>query len=353
MSEDISVFERLKSFIREFHNGKSASGGREITKKCHLCGDSRNEKSRHMYIGMQKDTGLIVYNCFKCNSSGIVSSRFLREMDQFHDTMELGRDIDRWNRERMNDPRNVVIKNIENSRIYSPRWFVRDDQDTAYKVAMFNKRLGTNLSAQDLCNYKIVINLKDFLYANYIKNYTRHPDVVEILDRYFMGFLSIDNSYINLRRLAPEGKLPEFIDKRYVNYNVLGKIDNTFRHYVVPASINTLSLEPIKIYIAEGGYDALSLRLNVIDNPNQCIFSSIGGKSYFMMVKFFLEKYGFINAEFHLCPDGDVPNDDMYYIAEIIRPFNIPVYIHRNTSPGEKDFGVSKNRIIDSCIRIL
>lgn len=353
MTEDISAFDKLKAFIREFHGGKSASGGKEITKKCHICGDSRDPKSRHMYIGVDGQTGLIVYNCFKCTSHGMVSSKFLREMDPYHDTREVGEAVDKWNRTRMKDPKNIVLRSVEGKKIYNPRIVIRDDPDSRYKINWFNKRLGTNLSPNDLCNLKIIVNLKDFLSANYINSITRQAQVVDILDKCFMGFLSVDNSYINLRRVVPEGKLPEFIDKRYVNYNILGKLDNTFRHYIVPNVINTLSPEPIKIYIAEGGFDALSMYLNVVQNKEQCIFSSIGGKSYFMMVKFFLENYGFINVEFHLCPDGDISNDEMYYIANILAPFNIPVFIHRNSYPGEKDFGVSNTRIIDSCMRIL
>ena len=51
------------------------------------------------------------------------------------------------------------------------------------------------------------------------------------------------------------------------------------------------------------------------------------------------------NVEYHLCPDADVPDSKMYWIANILRPLGIRVYIHRNNFPGEKDFCVSHDKI--------
>ena len=72
------AFEALKVYMKENHNAKIVSGGREILKRCHICGDSRDHTDAHMYIGF-KD-GVILYNCFKCNEKGIVDGKFMRDL---------------------------------------------------------------------------------------------------------------------------------------------------------------------------------------------------------------------------------------------------------------------------------
>ena len=36
------AFEALKQYLIDNHNAKIVSGGREILKRCHICGDSRD-----------------------------------------------------------------------------------------------------------------------------------------------------------------------------------------------------------------------------------------------------------------------------------------------------------------------
>ena len=42
----------------------------------------------------------------------------------------------------------------------------------------------------------------------------------------------------------------------------------------------------------------------------------------------------------------------MEKIAYYMKPFNCPIYIHRNIMPGQKDFGVSLNEIKESVIML-
>ena len=65
---------------------------------------------------------------------------------------------------------------------------------------------------------------------------------------------------------------------------------------------------------------------------------------------YFLETYKIPLAEFHIYPDNDKYGStrNMRFIADYMRPLNIPVYLHRNTMEGEKDFGVTPDRIRES-----
>lgn len=351
-TNQISLFEDLKEYIIDFHGGKIASGGKEITKKCHFCGDSMDPKSRHLYIGIQKNTGLLTYQCFKCHAQGLVDGKFIRQLSMGDDVSGLCLAVNNYNKEIYSKPQNRILRDIESITIRNPNFSIRESQESILKMKKFNKRLGVNLSPQDFANLKIVVNLKDFLYFNNISTYTRNQEVIDYLDMYFLGFSSIDNSYITLRRMIDEGKLPEFIDRRYINYNIFGKQDNSFRHYVLPGSVNVLDPRPIKIYITEGIFDSQSLYFNVVEDKSQCIFSAVCGSSYINIARFFIENYGFINCEFHICPDADISNEKMYWISEQLKAFNMPIYIHRNLFPGEKDFGVSIDRIKEGIIRI-
>ena len=60
-------------------------------------------------------------------------------------------------------------------------------------------------------------------------------------------------------------------------------------------------------------------------------------------------------TEIHLYPDNDKYGsmDNMNRIANFIRPLQIPLYIHRNLYEGEKDFGVSKDKIIEQVSKLI
>lgn len=340
------AFEALKAYLIENFNAKPASGGREVIKRCHFCGDSRDPTSRHLYIGLSKN-GVIKYNCFKCNSCGTVDAKFLRDMGCYDTNLILLCSEHNKNFSDSYSTNSGQFKTFIRNK--QPIFYASDSDFTKKKLNYISNRMGIPFTKEDAANFKIVINLKEFLMANGITNYTRAPNLVDELDKFFIGFLSMDNCYVTLRRLVPEGKVSKYIDTRYVNYNIYGINDNAMRYYFIPTMVNTLM--PIDIHIAEGSFDILSIYLNLPRN-NNAIYASIGGKSYLSLVRFFIINYGFIGFNLHIYPDADITMDKMYRIKEDLKPFNIPIFIHRNISPGEKDYGVSKERIIDSMARI-
>ena len=340
-NESTQAFESLKEYMITNYNAKTASGGKEILKRCHLCGDSRDSTSAHMYIGC-KD-GVILYNCFKCNASGVVDGRFLRDLGCY-------------------DPGIISIcveQNKKSSKSYNkiggfssriPLIPLSNNEFAIKKLNYISNRMGCVFNSNDAAKFKIILNLKDFLYANNIKNYTRQPDIVDLLDKFFLGFLSIDNKYIVLRRLVPEGKLPKSIDRRYINYNIFGELDNGLKYYTIPNIINPT--EPVEIHIAEGCFDILSIYLHVAPIGSNAVFGAVCGKSYMSLVRFFIVNYGFTNFDLHLYPDSDVSLDKMSSIKEDIKIFGSRVFVHRNTSPGQKDYGVDMHNIIDTVTKI-
>ena len=59
------------------------------------------------------------------------------------------------------------------------------------------------------------------------------------------------------------------------------------------------------------------------------------------------ETYKLPLVELHFYPDNDKygATHVIEKIAAYFRPMRVPVYLHRNTFPGQKDFGVSLDKI--------
>lgn len=330
----------------------SASGGNFVTCRCFYCPDGKDPKSKHMYIAIPKnDNEVSWYYCHKCHASGIVTNEVLMKWGVYDN--QIGIDITNHNK----NYRRNNIRNTKTSRaIYLNNSFTSNNETSLYKLNYINNRIGTNLSYEDLRKLKICLNLKDLLDCNHIQTITRDPRVVDQLDANFLGFISIDNSFINMRRLCDEGKVISSIDSRYINYKIFNFNEDEFdmqRFYTIPTSIDLLSTERIKIHVAEGPFDILSIYQN-IRKGEPGIYSSIGGSNYQGTIFYFLKTYKLPYVEIHLYPDNDKygSNYKMKSISDLFNSLGIPVYIHRNIYPDQKDFGVSPNLIQESIYQL-
>ena len=221
-----------------------------------------------------------------------------------------------------------------------------DNEISAIKLKYINDRLGCNFTYKELRSLKIILNLKDLLKDNNINKLTRDESIIDQLDINFLGFLSIDNAFLNMRRICDEGLVYKSIDKRYINYNIWDKYDTSERFYTIPTKVDLCSTERIKIHIAEGPFDILSIYKNVRkEEPG--IYSCIAGSNYKGLAMYFIETYKLPYVELHFYPDNDKygATKNIKKIANYFRPLNIPVYLHRNMCKGEKDFGVSIDKI--------
>lgn len=340
------AFEALKQYMIENHRARMVSGGKEILKRCHLCGDSRDPTNAHMYIGVKN--GSIVYNCFKCNAKGVVDGKFLRDMGCYDTNIIYLCQEQNKNSSSSNSSYSGGLK------IPRPKSLSIPFSNNAFahkKLRYICNRLGIPLKTNDINKFKIILNLKEFLNFNGITKYTRNPEMIDLIDKFFIGFLSADNRYVILRRLVPEGKLPTNIDTRYINYNIFGSNDG-MKHYTIPTMVDTL--KPISIHIAEGAFDIISIYNHVSTpyNYENAIYAAVNGKTYLSLVQHFITIFGLSGFDLHLYPDSDIPNTEMIKIKNEISLFNIQIFVHRNNSPGEKDYGVSSDRIIDSYVNV-
>lgn len=334
----------VKFLLSHLPNARLVSGGKEVNCKCMYCDD----KHAHMYIKIpQNDNEPSMYNCFRCPAKGIVTPTVLSDWSIYEDDIAISL-IDH----------NKNIKFISNTTARDVRclnYFAINNVELAKaKLNYIYNRIGVNLSLKDAIDLKICLNLSDIFLQNGIDRYTRSYNDVTALDQCFVGFISLDNSFINFRRIVDEGIVPKGIDKRYINYCIFDdKIDNTERFYTIPTAINMNSISRVPIHIAEGPFDLLSIYFNVKEKESG-LYTSIAGNNYIGLVRRLVLTLGFHYSEIHIYPDNDKSGNDnnMNKIYELCNPLGIPLYIHRNIFPNEKDFGVPIDRIKEQVYRL-
>lgn len=319
---------------------KDAGGYREIVTRCPYCPDSNNPNKGHFYISIPtKEDELSFYDCKKCPAHGIVTPSKLIEWG----ITDVGflTEITSYNKRVSSLSKNRIYSN---SMVFNVRYdYVTDDKLSNYKLNYLNNRLGVNLSIEDCKRLKIVLNLLDLFKINKLQ-FTRHENIMSQLDHNFLGFLSFDNAFVNLRNLNISKDIYEGIDKRYINYNLINKYDNSQRFYTIPTNIDIY--RPVTIHIAEGSFDILSIYLNLPQyNSGNDIYTSIGGNAYKGIIRFFITQLKLPNVIVHIYPDNDIERYKMVDFANFVRDLNIPVFVHRNIYKGEKDFGVSLSKI--------
>lgn len=336
--------EYRQFLLNNMYGASLQSGGTEVVCKCQYCSD--NGDHYHMWISIpQTEADLSYFNCFKCGTSGAVTYKRLIEWGIYDNS---------WNEKITNHNRiaaglNIIARTDLADYIYSTQIYNQYTELNLLKLKYINDRLGTNLSLEEATDNNIVLDLSSLLHMNHIQKLTRDQRVVQGLTNNFLGFLSYDRNFVNMKNLVNPGVLHESIDKKYINYNIYGKKDNTLKFIIFPTSINPLY--DVNLHIAEGPFDALSVKYNLRKDTNNTVYCAVTGNAYKGVIKYFIYGLGIINMNIHLYLDNDNAGkatiSDLLYSLQI---FNNPIWIHYNTIG--KDMGVSIDKINESIERI-
>ena len=329
---------------------KSASGGRVINCRCFNCPDGVHASSAHFYISIpwnNKEPSL--YYCHKCGCKGYVSHKELIAWGIYDKQIAL---------ELMEYNESLKLKGHSSKYFNTQTYLIRNnyttlDNKSEEKRLYLVDRLGYNLSYEDLKKLKICLNLRDLLNENNVQKITRAENIISDLDREFIGFISIDNAFLNMRRTCEEGNVYKEIDKRYVNYQIFDKANTSQRFYTIPTTVDLNKPVRTKLHIAEGPIDILSIYLN-LRKGEEGIYTSIAGNNYINNILYFLIDIQLSYIELHLYPDNDKFGtlERIRRIANLIPDKTIPIYLHKNTYPGQKDFGVPLSKINESIMKI-
>lgn len=328
-------------FLKEyFPEGAVVCSGNEYVCRCRICGDSQRDPNKmRFYISLNHQSGMIYYHCFNCGAGGLMTSKVMRTL--------------------CNAPTDILLSLNEMTNIYKKtRWIPRegvykinsedilDDDLNRAKLEYINKRLGLELTYRECIDLKLVFSLGNLLKKNNFK-ITQPYTIVEDYDAYYIGALSINNSTIYLRCVNLSESRTK---KKHIKYIVVNNSDPK-RFYTLPSTCDWSS--HIRINIMEGIFDTLGVFFHCRNrNQHNEIYTAVGSKAYISAIKMFLEEYGFLDCEFHIYSDNDVEDYVFDRIFYYCYPLKIPVYVHYNNKEGEKDYGVTEDRIEDKSYQL-
>ena len=327
-----------------------ASGGKEIVCRCPYCGDSKNLKHAHLYISVPiAPDDLPMYHCKKCPAHGVLSSELLIQLGCYDGSVISS--IESHNKDAMKSTKYRYIKNTDVFNLIIPD-IKLDDSIDKLKMKYINARIGSTMGPEEMKSLKIITSLKDVIKINNLKP-SRDAEVINKLTSNFIGFLSYDNSFATMRMLYNDGLFAS-LNKRYIIYDLVPKMNDSKSYYVIPGFMNKNSTEPINIHISEGAFDILSIYYNLNkSNSVNSIYIANGGKSYYQALKFILTEFAPFNFNIHIYLDKDVSDNEINrLLINKISDLPCKVFAHRNMKDGEKDYGVPLDKIIDNVVQI-
>jgi len=311
-----------------------------IYMRCIFCGDSaadRNAASLNIKVP-DKDNPRWLYNCFRsgCSSHGYITSEFLRLLDyNNHETNVYLKRINKSSKKnvRFNEKRKRYIVNFPNP----------NTKLSIAKLNYINKRLGTNISLNELNSLKIHTALKELYEYNEIKPPVKKQLFYSKLSDYGLAFISVYNDYLIVRNVTKNREINRYT---IVDIEEDDTVLDKFKFYTIPFKLNLLSSAPAVINMAEGAFDILSIYYNLdIDRDKKYdnqIFLSVSGSSYKKVLIHFIRQYGLVDCIINIFSDKDINIDTYKKLNKEIKKYTnyLEMTIYYNKMDNEKDFGV-------------
>lgn len=308
----------------------------ETVIRCPYCGDSIKEHHAHLYI---HNNPPFKYFCQKCSTTGIVDSKFLRDVSLYDPDI-----VDFVSESKSNYLKDLNKKYGNNFlEIFNKEFDILPNQYTKIeinKLKYINNRLGININNNDMIKkYKIILNLKDFFENNDLQMNKFYKTNIKKLQNNYVGFLLNDNNMICFRNIKEDD------NERYINKKIYSEnIFQSRKFYSIGNTID-LSNRTYNIVLTEGIFDILGV-YNHIYNCNQNnndIFISCNGKSYNFVLNY-LQSLSILNTDIKIYSDNDVTKEKMMDLVKynkLIKLNGATVYYNLLN----KDCGVTKDKI--------
>ena len=312
--------------------------------RCTACGDSSNQSHAHLSIRINVNDDMpMLYRCFRCNDSGMVTPEMLYEWGVQLDKESLS-SLGIYNKKTKKKNKGLFSDTYE--EYFTPQ--IVDEMAYEFKCIYINNRLGTAFDFDKLRELKIVLSLEEFMRANNIK-----PDVPDYMKREieakYLGFLATNNNRIMFRNTS--SKLGE---KEFRWYNIICNDKNLNNHtfYSIPNSIDMYYTDSINVHIAEGCFDILSIYQNLHRGSKEKNYYYASCGSSALAIMNYLIDIG-INTGLNLHLYADKDKSDEFHMKYLMKESEVyqwcdKIIIHRNAYLGEKDYGVPKDRIKDT-----
>lgn len=309
----------------------------QIALRCAFCGDSRKDPTKtRFYIKINPNNDEpILYNCFNCGVSGILTPSVLRTFDI--NELDMNSKLISFNKTSVKkiNKQLGIYDNIFDFKVSTPA----NTKLNHIKKEYINNRLGLNLSFREMMALKIIFGLDEFLTQNKITEVTLNKNRLLALNEDYVGFLSIRNEFIIYRDITNSHKL------RYDKYSILKNIDNTRKFYSIPVNIDVMSSEPIQINLAEGAFDILGVYFHVLNqNKHNNIYAAVSGSAYTAVIKYFIQLGIFgDNVTVNIYSDSDKSPDYYKKLKSELGIWFKDIKLYYNELG--KDFGVPKDKI--------
>lgn len=224
----------------------------QVRIRCPICGDSQsNPRDAHCYIkcDFNNPSEPLLFNCFKCNKGGKVTSEFLKKLNIKSDI------VGKIDNQRFNKIGSIKHADI-NVVLGSP---IMDSPQVRY----IEHRLGSGFTFEDYDKFKIVWNMNSIY--QYVTNNRIRNTMPSNNDS--VTFLSDDKSTIISRFFADK-------DERWRKLTILPSENKSF--YTIKTTLDLFTEDPIVVNIAEGPMDVLSIYKNFNDGDNSVYIATLG-----------------------------------------------------------------------------
>ena len=318
--------------------------GIQYRTRCILCGDSKKDPNK-MRLGIKVDPSNpeepILYHCFNCERRGVLTNQMLQEIASDQASIISRVNVDAINKQILNSPGNIKTNRWKNSKVIKvniPPLY--PDKNSIKKARYVFDRIGKIIDPAEFAGLKIVWSLYQFLKENHLKEKGKYG---WLLDKDYVGFLSVNNDYIIFRDITNTHKM------RYVKYNIFDFYDDSQCFYSIPSRVDLLSTEDIHMKIAEGPFDTLSVLYNIEDNQreNTIYLSSSNSVFYTPLLHYFQKGLVGSNIFVDIYKDND-SKINFPLLKKRLKPYLTSVAnttVYYNGYSDEKDFGVPKERI--------
>lgn len=331
------IINRIKE---DFLNtqGSRTRAGIEISVRCPFCGDSDNLDHSHLYIGfdLSEEKPHLPYHCKKCSTyGGNVNYELYQKITDKNDE-----DI-RIFLNKLNKGGRLLKKALVTSDIVKPDWILQDtvgeNKSDLEKANYFFRRTGIRLNQKTIKQYKVILNLKNFLNTNNIKRSAldeKFRYIVSSLSENYIGFLSYYNNYIYLRHKLYKPPPNHLKHHRLKLEGYKGK----FLYIPSNFKLNLMSEKP-KLALTEGVFDLINVQKRFYTKEqSDVIYAASGSKASFnSTINEVISITGFINLDVTLYADADIKLDtikrDMF--GPLMDNYKARIIYHK----GLKDFG--------------
>jgi hypothetical protein len=316
---------------------------KELRVRCPYCGDSQRDlRKARFYIEMESP---FRYYCFNdnCHASGVLNSETLNKLEIYDSTLD--EYIGKLNKESRKGFK-IKIRNNKNTK-----YEIKNRDSDQFKFDYLNKRFGFNYDDKYWVeNYKIVANVDEFIKENKVRINPKMNNFIKTIDSDYLGFLSSDKTHCVFRDVTGNHE-----KMRYWNWNIYDISEGAHKFYTIPRQIDLMT-EELTLVMTEGVMDIISVYENfykddIVDSTSYA-FAAAAGKGFETVLNYFI-KLGFLKLKLIIYSDNDV-NINYYKKLKRNSDFlsNSRITIYYNEYEGEKDFGVSKDKLSRSKARV-